>query len=67
MKFPCAVVFRNEVIRSGKDLPECASQEEMDRRTAEYKIQAKNKRSFAVWVAIEYRTGKEIELARGEN
>lgn len=67
MKFPCSVVFRNDALRSGRNLPDCATQEELDRRTEEYKSQAKRMRKFCSWVAIEFHSGKEIELARGES
>jgi hypothetical protein len=67
MKFPCSVVFRNEALRSGKYLSDCASQVELDQRAAEYREKAKSTRKFCAWVAIEFGTGKEIELARGES
>ena len=66
IKFPCAVVFRNELLRSGKNLPDCASQEELDQRAETYRAQAKLKRAFCVWVAVEFKTGREVEIARGE-
>lgn len=66
MKFPVQVVFRNELLRSGKNLPECATKEDLDARIEKCRAEAKKARRFAVWVAIDSR-GQETELARGEH
>lgn len=64
MRFPVDVVFRNELLRSGKNLPTCYTQAEYEERAAKCREEATRSRSFAVWVGIE-RGGKEHEIARG--
>ena len=65
LTFPMDVVFRNELLRSGKNLSPINSQEEFDARKADYEKQALRLRKFAVWVGI-MRGQKEVEIARGQ-
>lgn len=65
MKFPVEIVFRNELLRSGRELPTCHNEEDYAQRAEEYKRKAKSLRRFSVWVAIDS-NGRETEIARGE-
>lgn len=64
MRFPVYVVFRNEALRSGRDVQTCYTQAEYEDRAAKCHEEAARSRSFAVWVGIE-KGGKEHEIARG--